>query len=1248
MSASKLLIVLAVAFLYACNTQQESKTGDKASTQATIAPLQVTVIADLPDSLKPKTIALTGMPKPLVVTVPTRSGGAYNQTSPDGKAIKINLEPPVIKPLEVLKNEKGKPILDREGKPFIMGDGGKSNFTNFNTDNGLALDQVCCSKIDNWGNLWFGTTGGGVSRYDGKSFTNFTTAQGMANSTVLSIVDDKSGNLWFGTWGGGVRRYDGKFFTNFTSAQGLANNNVWSILEDKSGNLWFGTDGGGVSRYDGKSFNSFTVAQGLASNRVRSIVEDKSGNLWFGTAGGVSRYDGKTFNSFTTSQGLANNFVWSIVEDKSDNLWFGTQGGVSRYNGKSFTNFTTSKGLASNNVYSILEDKSGNLWFGTQGGGVSRYDGKTFNSFTIAQGLSNNTVLSIVEDKSGNLWFGTQNGGVSRYDGKTFNSFTAAHGLSNNIVVSIVEDKSGNLWFGTAGGVSRYDCKSFINFTVAQGLASNTVFSIVEDKRGNLWFGTGGGGVSCYNRKSFTNFTTAQGLANNEVLSILEDKSGNLWFGTQGGGVSRYDCKSFTNFTTAQGLANNTVFSIIEAKSGNLWFGTQGGGVSRYDSKSFTNFTTSQGLPSNSVLSILEDKSGNLWFGTEGGGVSRLLRKDVEILEGKTEKIKEAGPVFFDNFTTVNGLANDVVYDIVEDKQGNIVVGTNLGFTLIPAKASALPFSMVKNDLEYYNSPTGYPVKDINLNTIFCDSKGIIWAGTGSEKTGLMRFDYASLHKHIEPPTLVIQSVKVKNENICWYNLQSKNVKKNLQDSSTALLQEFLAYGKIRTASENDAILKRFGDIRFTGISKYYPLPQNLVLPYAHNQIGFEFAAIETTRPFLVKYQYMLEGYDKDWSPVTNRSNANFGNIHEGTYTFKLKAQGANGVWCEPVSYTFKVLPPWHRTWWAYTIYGLLFLSGLRIFSKWRERNLIAEKEKLEKTVEERTSEVIKQKEKVESTLTQLKATQNQLIQSEKLASLGELTAGIAHEIQNPLNFVNNFSELSVDLAKDIKDEMHKPEIDKPYVEDLLTDLTANQEKINHHGKRAASIVSGMLEHSRASTGKKELTDVNKLADEYFRLSYHGLRAKNKDFNAEMITHFDETIPKIEIIPQDLGRVILNLINNAFYAVNEKRILDDGQRTTDDGKNTLEEKVEPTVTVSTKKLDNAIEIRVKDNGTGMSEAVRAKVFQPFFTTKPTGQGTGLGLSLAYDIITKGHGGTLKVESTEGVGSEFIIQLGNKT
>jgi two-component system, NtrC family, sensor kinase len=314
------------------------------------------------------------------------------------------------------------------------------------------------------------------------------------------------------------------------------------------------------------------------------------------------------------------------------------------------------------------------------------------------------------------------------------------------------------------------------------------------------------------------------------------------------------------------------------------------------------------------------------------------------------------------------------------------------------------------------------------------------------------------------------------------------------------------------------------------------------------------------------------------------------------------------------------------------------------------KRILEAQKKELERQVTERTTELTSQKEELEQTLSQLKATQAQLIQSEKLASLGELTAGIAHEIQNPLNFVNNFSELSVDLANELNEEISKIDIpakDKDYIAEILRDLTQNQEKINHHGKRASNIVKGMLEHSRTSTGTKERTDINALVDEYLRLSYHGLRAKDKSFNADFKSHFDEKIPKIEIVPQDMGRVILNLLNNAFYAVNQRTQLSKGFKPLESSEGytpSTQLSWSPTVFVSTKLLKNTIEIRIKDNGTGMPDSVKVKIFQPFFTTKPTGEGTGLGLSLAYDIVTKGHGGTLRVESTEGVGTEFIICL----
>lgn len=297
------------------------------------------------------------------------------------------------------------------------------------------------------------------------------------------------------------------------------------------------------------------------------------------------------------------------------------------------------------------------------------------------------------------------------------------------------------------------------------------------------------------------------------------------------------------------------------------------------------------------------------------------------------------------------------------------------------------------------------------------------------------------------------------------------------------------------------------------------------------------------------------------------------------------------------------------------------------------ERQILEDKKNsLESQVIERTAELTQQKEALEKTVLELKTTQTQLIHAEKMASLGELTAGIAHEIQNPLNFVNNFSEMSVELIEELKEERRKEkgERDEDLEIELLADIVQNLEKITHHGKRASSIVKGMLEHSRTSTGVKELTDINALVDEYLRLSYHGLRAKNKNFNALLKTDFAENIGKVNIVPQDIGRVILNLITNAFYTVTEK-------------KKEILQGYEPTVSVSSMKVNDKIELKISDNGKGIPEKVLAKIFQPFFTTKPTGEGTGLGLSLSYDIV-KAHGGTLECESVENEGTTFMIKL----
>ncbi|MBD0289298.1 MAG: GHKL domain-containing protein, partial [Flavisolibacter sp.] len=401
------------------------------------------------------------------------------------------------------------------------------------------------------------------------------------------------------------------------------------------------------------------------------------------------------------------------------------------------------------------------------------------------------------------------------------------------------------------------------------------------------------------------------------------------------------------------------------------------------------------------------------------------------------------------------------------------------------------------------------------------------------------------------------------------------------------------------------------------------PLERAKSISLSHNQnvLTFGFAAIHYSNPEQNRHLYKLENYDPDWRQAGSEKTVFYYNVPPGHYVFKVKAASSDGVWAEK-AISVVIYPPWWRTWWAYCLYALLFIAGVYVVHRYQKQRVIAaERERA------RVRELAQAKE-IEKAYHELKLTQAQLVQREKMASLGELTAGIAHEIQNPLNFIANFTEVNTELLEEMKEGLQKGRTEEAL--SVAENVKENNAKITEHSKRADAIVKGMLQHSRASTGQKELTDINALADEYLRLSYHGMRAKDKLFNAIVETHFDPAVGEIKVVSQDIGRVLLNLFNNAFYAVSEK-------------KRQLNCTYEPAVHVSTRQIESKIEICVKDNGSGIPEKVKDKIFQPFFTTKPTGQGTGLGLSLSYDII-KAHGGELKVETKEGEGAEFIITL----
>ncbi|MEP7256276.1 MAG: two-component regulator propeller domain-containing protein [Ferruginibacter sp.] len=923
-----LLLYFAVTWFFVSSCSQNRKQHPHKQADIVVLP-KMTLLASLPDSNKPTITFLEKTPKSKNF-LPGKLPAVYS----------------FIHPITHL------PVF-----PEAQGIG---SFRNFTTDQGLATDAIYCAAIDKKGNLWFGTSNGGISRYDGKKFTNYTTRQGLSHNSIFCITEDKKGNIWIGTIGGGLNCYDGKRFTNYTTKQGLVGNSVSCIIEDKKGRLWIGTEYNGVSCYDGKKFTNYTTVEGLADNGVYCIAEDKKGNLWFGaTYGQVSCFDGERFTNynFNRGQGMENNVVWSILEDKAGDLWFGTNNyGVNRFDGKKVTNYTSAQGLPSNSIFKISEDKKGNLWIATDSG-VSRFDGKQFTNFTTIQGLANNIVWSITEDRNDNLWFGTYGGGVSCYNGKAVTNFTISQGLPNNTVLGIGEDRSDNLWLGTyGGGISRYNGKSFTNYTETQGLSSNFITSIIKDKKEDLWFGTVGGGVIQYNGKDFVNYTNRQWLPLNNVLSIKEDKNGNLWFGTQTHGLSVYDGNQVINYTTAQGLANNSINCIAEDKKGNLWLGTNDGGVSRFDGKSFTNYTIAQGLPNNTIIYIIEDKLNNIWFGTNEG-VSRF--------DGKT----------FINYKKENGLPDNVVTNIIIDSGDNVIFGTNSGVGVLVAFTSKStekkmtdnvpPQNKLSNEelkgyipkIEIYNSSTGYPVKEANWGqpAMFKDHKGIIWIGTASDKTGLVRFDYSAIHKNTDPPVIELQNIKINNESISWHNLLPDSVRERwIADSNIVtpgIAEEITLLGKELSDAERDNVRLTYGNIKFDSITKWHTIPINLVLPYDHNSISFDFNAIETGRNHLVKYQYILEGYDKIWSPITPDNSASFGNMYEGAYSFRLKAMSPEGIWSDTIVYKFVVLPPWYRTFWAYLLYALLAIGAIWIFIKWRIKGVQKEKTFLEEKI---------------------------------------------------------------------------------------------------------------------------------------------------------------------------------------------------------------------------------------------------------------------------------------------------------
>jgi len=1035
---------------------------------------------------------------------------------------------------------KGKVVKAIHSKPTkalppSIKDAAIANLQYLNVEHGMASSFVRSVLEDKNGNIWIGTRGG-VSVFNGERFTHYTENEGLSNNFVRVIVEDQYGNIWMGTEGGGVSVFDGESFTHYNENEGLPSNLVRAILEDKSGNIWLGTRGG-VSVFDGENFTNYTEKEGLSYDDIMSIAEDQNGNIWIGTFyGGVNVFDGEKFTHYNENEGLSNSNVVSILEDQSGNIWLGTDGGgVSVFNGDSFTHYTEKEGLSSRFVWSILEDKNGNVWLGTRGAGVSVFDGESFTHFGENEGLSNNTVYSITEDQSGNIWIGTEGGGVNVFNGENFSRYTENMGVSNNTVRAVLEDQNGNIWVGTEGnGVSVFNEESSTHYTENDGLSYHTVVSILEDRNGNIWLGTEGGGVNIFNGESFTHYTESEGLSNNYVRAIAEDKNGNIWMGSRGR-VSSFNGENFTHYINKQGLSNSVVWSILEDRNGNIWLGTEGGGVSVFDGESFIYYTKTQGLSNNIVRTIAEDKNGNIWLGTWGGGVS--------IFNGES----------FIHFTENEGLSNNTVFSIIEDKSAPlneviVYVGTENGLSKISLKEDETSadekFSFSVQNFDKQNG-----LKSLQFTTgATIDSKNRAWWGTDN---GLVMLDLNTLKLSNEVPRPHLSQLEINEQYIDY---------RNIPDSP---------------GSQRD-------QIKYDGVQKFENYPLGLELPYYKNHLTFYFAAIEWSAPHKIRYSYRMEGLHANWSQPTADPVADYRSLPFGTYTLQLRAIGESEVWSEPFDYTFTILPPWWHTWWAYVLYGVIFLNAIYLLRRY-ELNRFNLKNQLA----------------------------YEKIETESLRKLDHLKshffANISHEFRTPLTLILGQIETlqSSNINENFKDKL---------------------KVADRNGRRLLSLINQLLELSKLEAGKIELkTEVHNMVSFLKSLFYSfETLAETKNISLSFVSQYQNLPSRFDT--DKMEKVFCNLLSNAFKFTRPGGSIEV----------TIYKPDADTVKISLK--DSGIGI-----APDRIPHIFDRFYQADVSDIREHEGTGIGLALVQEYITL-HDGKISVFSKEGEGTEFIVEL----
>ncbi len=1126
------------------------------------------------------------------------------------------------------------------------------------------------------------------------SFPQISQSEGLPSNEIYDIVQDSDGQFWF-LCGGQLFRYNGDFFENFKLPD---NPSLIRMMIGSDGLLWLGCDrGGGVIVFDPQALVQWHIP--ILSN-IFTITRDHNGLYWVGGRDiGLQVIDWKNKTTrkvnFNSGEQAWLGTVSDIMRDSKDRMWISSNGRAYVLN-KEQNNFKiigTASLLSCPWFWRASEDSAGRIYLSyrnCEGFTIVQPDQETFtyvgpeqgfkgyftsvhqgyNNFLFAptdsflfvispdlksaRKISTNTDLSspiwyahTMIDKTGLLWLGSISNGIHLVDtrGIMAQYLNVSSGLSENNVFGLAQDNDQNLWLGLNQTTFRSSGKlNMINaaqneiydFTGALDSIFYRTSGITIDKQGKIWVALFGRGLIAidYKQSSLWHYGANQGI-DPIITSIGTDQKGRIWVGHINK-ISMIDPQSGQIHLLKNILRDSAdrVQDMLEDADHQIWISTLTSGLYKLspDLSTISSFGTSEGLAGSEVGSIIQDKQKRIWAATNKGINVIDEQNQIYYFLGKNE-----------------GMADNAIYTVFKDS-GRIYAGTAQGLTVIenadlisPAKGELkLKFKTIDKD-------QGLGLLDFNSDIALKLHDGRLAFGIDFQALTLINPVITDSSK----PETLITAIQLNDRRHSFYSLKSAAAV--MDDADTLYSSDLVEFYTKPNLPKDSGFLITSG-IRTSGSAGGNYMPAELQLPYEFNSIRFSFTSTNYKDPAGTRYRYILQGIDKNWSAITTSPiTETYRDLGPGSYTFKVAAANADGLWSLPAIFNFAVKAPWWRTWWAYFIYSAMAFALISAIIRYRSRHLVWMNNQLEEKIKLRTKEL-------SNSIEELKRTQGQLIQSEKMASLGELTAGIAHEIQNPLNFVNNFSEVNDELADELSEEIDAGNTNAQ--KDLLKEIKSNNQKISHHGKRADSIVKSMLQHSRSNAGVKEEVNINALADEYMRLAYHGMRARDKLFNATLESDFDPAAAKAPLIQQEIGRVLLNLFNNAFYAVNEKqkqkKLELEKEKEGEKQKQKTETEIrrdvmpdvpgmhavsdyQPQVSVSTKKKGNKIEITVRDNGNGIPEKVIDKIFQPFFTTKPTGQGTGLGLSLSYDII-KAHGGDFKVNSTEGQGSEFLIIL----